>query len=149
MPGRHSGSPQPGSDGPGQTGRSPVPGTSRSRKRLLWTVGGVSLLLAAVLRSPEIPVESPPEPGPPAGEPPRPGLLAAALLLCATLALGAVVARQVSQTRENDRVARALTGGEPRRAPDLVTRYGCGGCHTIPGLPAADGKVAAPLVDMR
>jgi cytochrome c2 len=42
-------------------------------------------------------------------------------------------------------VARALTGGDPERASILVTRYGCGGCHTIPGLPAAEGKVGPPL----
>ncbi|MDB5369032.1 MAG: putative cytochrome c class protein [Roseomonas sp.] len=49
------------------------------------------------------------------------------------------------QVREAKNIARALTGGEPDRAPALITRYGCGGCHTIPGIPGADGRVAAPL----
>ncbi|KAA2211273.1 c-type cytochrome [Pseudoroseomonas oryzae] len=53
------------------------------------------------------------------------------------------------QGRERHEVAVALTGGDPRRAPELMTRYGCGGCHTIPGVPGADGKVAGPLTDMR
>jgi len=46
-------------------------------------------------------------------------------------------------------VARALTGGDPARASALVTRYGCGGCHTIPGVPAADGKAGPPLGGIR
>jgi cytochrome c len=31
----------------------------------------------------------------------------------------------------------------------LATRFGCAGCHTIPGLPGARGQVAAPLEDLR
>jgi cytochrome c2 len=50
---------------------------------------------------------------------------------------------------QSEAVARALTGGDPARASVLVTRFGCGGCHTIPGLPAADGKVGSPLADLR
>jgi cytochrome c2 len=50
---------------------------------------------------------------------------------------------------ESDTVARALTGGNPAHASLLVTRYGCGGCHTIPGLPATDGKVGPPLGGLR
>jgi cytochrome c2 len=50
---------------------------------------------------------------------------------------------------QSDAVARALTGGDPARASVLLTRYGCAGCHTIQGLPAADGKVGPPLGDLR
>lgn len=53
------------------------------------------------------------------------------------------------EAQEREEVARALTGGDPEGAPELITRYGCGGCHTIPGVPGADGKVAGPLTDMR
>jgi cytochrome c len=42
-------------------------------------------------------------------------------------------------------LAAALTGGDPSRAPWLMTRYGCAGCHTIVGVPGADGKVGPPL----
>ncbi|TAU57466.1 c-type cytochrome [Rhizobium ruizarguesonis] len=42
-------------------------------------------------------------------------------------------------------VAVALTGGDPTRAPALFRRYGCSGCHTIPGIPGADGQTGAPL----
>ena len=50
---------------------------------------------------------------------------------------------------QSDAVARALTGGNPAQASAAVTRYGCGGCHTIPGLPAAEGKVGPPLGGIR
>src|SRR3954462_15839688 len=45
--------------------------------------------------------------------------------------------------------ARAMAGGNPARAPDLIRRYGCAGCHTIPGIPGGDGKVGGPLEDIR
>jgi cytochrome c2 len=51
--------------------------------------------------------------------------------------------------READAVARALAGGNPANASMLVTRYGCGGCHTIPGLPGAEGQVGPPLEGLR
>ena len=46
-------------------------------------------------------------------------------------------------------LARALTGGDPDRAPGVLRRYGCSGCHTIPGIPGADGQVGASLADIR
>jgi cytochrome c1 len=76
--------------------------------------------------------------------------LGTALVVAAVLGsaawLGWVGFRNAAQTRA---VAVSLTRGDPDRAADHVTRYGCGGCHTIPGLPGADGKVAAPLTGMR
>ena len=57
--------------------------------------------------------------------------------------------RQVQARERSFAVARALTRGDPVRAPALITRYGCGGCHTIPGAPGADGRVAGPLNEMR
>ena len=30
-----------------------------------------------------------------------------------------------------------------------MRRYGCGGCHTIPGVPGADGKVGPSLAKLR
>jgi cytochrome c1 len=46
-------------------------------------------------------------------------------------------------------VAVAMAGGDPDRAPDIIRRYGCGGCHTIPGIPGGDGKVGGPLADIK
>jgi len=54
-----------------------------------------------------------------------------------------------SSRQENERVARAMTGGDPSHAPALMRRYGCGGCHTIPDLSGADGQVGPPLTDLR
>jgi mono/diheme cytochrome c family protein len=50
---------------------------------------------------------------------------------------------------QSEAVARALTAGEPSRAPDIIRRYGCSGCHTIPGIPGADGLVGASLSDIK
>ena len=46
-------------------------------------------------------------------------------------------------------VAIAMTGGDPERAPGLIRRYGCAGCHTIPGIAGGDGQVGGPLVDIK
>lgn len=35
--------------------------------------------------------------------------------------------------------------GRPDRGAELITRYGCGSCHTIPGINRADGLVGPPL----
>lgn len=76
----------------------------------------------------------------------------------ALLAAGAVIAlvtvlwlatRQWNEVSERDAAARAMTGGNPAHAVTLMTRYGCAGCHTIPGIPGADGQVGGPLAEMR
>lgn len=65
------------------------------------------------------------------------------------IASGAAAAVAYSWRSQHDRVARAVTGGNPERAPPLLRRYGCSGCHTIPGIPGADGQVGASLADIR
>jgi cytochrome c2 len=45
-------------------------------------------------------------------------------------------------------LAKAITGGDPARAPEIFRRYGCSGCHTIPGIPGADGQAGAPLTGL-
>ncbi|MFI0793650.1 c-type cytochrome [Micromonospora rubida] len=35
--------------------------------------------------------------------------------------------------------------GLPDRGAELISRYGCGSCHTIPGVNRADGLVGPPL----
>jgi cytochrome c1 len=39
----------------------------------------------------------------------------------------------------------ARLGGDPARAPQLIQRYGCGGCHRIPGVVGAAGKSGPSL----
>lgn len=46
---------------------------------------------------------------------------------------------------QDDDTARRLTGGEPSRGRAAIARYGCGTCHTIPGVRAANGLVGPPL----
>lgn len=69
----------------------------------------------------------------------------AALLLGA----GGFGAWTVLQAQQDDALAIALTGGVPARGPALMIRFGCGGCHTIPGVPGADGQVGPPLSGLR
>lgn len=38
------------------------------------------------------------------------------------------------------------TGGDVQRGKAVITRYGCGSCHTIPGIENAAGMVGPPLI---
>jgi cytochrome c2 len=38
-----------------------------------------------------------------------------------------------------------LTGGDPDRGVNAIGRYGCGSCHTIPGIRGANALVGPPL----
>ncbi len=42
----------------------------------------------------------------------------------------------------------AIAGGDAHRGRDAVRRYGCGTCHTIPGVTGARGTVGPPLTQM-
>ena len=84
--------------------------------------------------------------GAPHGRPSHPWrwILGGALALL--LVAGGMGAHEVSQRRaERWHDARELTGGEPREGPALIRAFGCGGCHTIPGVPGANGMVGPPL----
>jgi cytochrome c len=37
------------------------------------------------------------------------------------------------------------TGGDPRAGRQLIQHFGCGSCHTIPGVPGANATVAPSL----
>jgi predicted ribosomally synthesized peptide with SipW-like signal peptide len=68
---------------------------------------------------------------------------ASAALACAIIA--AATAAAWSSRQQTERVARTITGGDPARAPEIMRRYGCGGCHTIAGVAGADGQVGPSL----
>jgi cytochrome c2 len=36
-------------------------------------------------------------------------------------------------------------GGHPRQGASLIRKFGCGTCHTIPGIADANGEVGPPL----
>jgi cytochrome c len=40
-----------------------------------------------------------------------------------------------------------VPGGNPSQGVAAIERFGCGSCHTIPGVRGADGKVGPPLTD--
>lgn len=42
----------------------------------------------------------------------------------------------------------ALTGGNPERGRTMFVLKGCGGCHTIDGVPGARGLVGPPLTNI-
>ena len=72
-------------------------------------------------------------------------------LLCAVLGLSALLAgcAPSSVTVQNAAIITGQTvpGGNPERGSQAIQRYGCGACHSIPGVPGADGKVGPPLTD--
>lgn len=69
-----------------------------------------------------------------------PGRARAALGL---LLAGSIACNQnVTKVREE---ARLLTGGDPDSGVSAIGRYGCGACHTIPGVRGATGTVGPPL----
>jgi cytochrome c len=63
----------------------------------------------------------------------------------ALAALGLLASACGGMNEADAREAAALTGGDPSRGPDLMRKYGCQTCHTIPGVVGADGLVGPPL----
>jgi cytochrome c len=41
--------------------------------------------------------------------------------------------------------AAAMTGGDPVHGQEVIRTYGCGSCHTIPGVDGAQAKVGPSL----
>ena len=68
------------------------------------------------------------------------------VILAVVVSLGATMLAACNYGRE-DKVAtaRTLTGGDPDRGRTAIGRYGCGGCHTIPGIEGANATVGPPL----
>lgn len=76
-----------------------------------------------------------------------PKLVGFALLFGVPLVAGIAVTTAKARLKQ-DAVAEALTGGDLALAPPIFRRYGCGGCHAIPGIPGADGKVGGQLAGL-
>jgi cytochrome c2 len=55
------------------------------------------------------------------------------------------MAEHRSDQVELKRRAEAITGGRVDRGERAFTRYGCGSCHQVAGVPQADGRVGPPL----
>ncbi|MDX6396867.1 MAG: cytochrome c [Gaiellaceae bacterium] len=71
--------------------------------------------------------------------------LAGILVGLSLLAFLVVGARNLTAT-DSDRSVR-VAGGDAERGRGVIVDAGCGTCHTIPGIPSADGKVGPPLTD--
>jgi cytochrome c2 len=70
--------------------------------------------------------------------------------LLAVASIGAAAAVAVFADRAHERAdlygrATAMTGGDIKRGQAAFSRYGCGGCHALKGVPQASGKVGPPL----
>lgn len=63
-------------------------------------------------------------------------------LVCGLLAIAMALS---ACDRDALRQAAELTGGDPGRGQVALRQRGCASCHTIPGVPGADGLVGPPL----
>ncbi len=59
--------------------------------------------------------------------------------------LGALALTAAFACAGPEREAARLTGGNPEQGRERIRRYGCGTCHTIPGIATAHGLVGPPL----
>lgn len=67
------------------------------------------------------------------------------LIVLGTLLLGAVLLAACRGESATPAVL-PVTGGDPEAGRRLIDEaYGCGTCHTIPGIPGADANVGPPL----
>ena len=60
-------------------------------------------------------------------------------------ALGLMVALAAGCRANPKKEAARLTGGDPDRGVERIGYYGCGACHTIPGIQGADATVGPTL----
>ena len=63
---------------------------------------------------------------------------AAAVVLCVVAIAGCEAGRSESAYS-------VAIGGDSRRGAEVIAQFGCGACHTIPGIRAANGLVGPPL----
>jgi len=75
----------------------------------------------------------------------RASLILAATALILAVVAGLVIAERIEQAAQVEARAVAITGGDPQAGKARIRAYGCGGCHDIPGVPQAHGKVGPPL----
>lgn len=68
-----------------------------------------------------------------------------AIALLVSMATGFLTTQYLSSRSIRYQSAISMTGGDPERSPMIFRRYGCTGCHTIPGVPGADGLVGPAL----
>ena len=55
---------------------------------------------------------------------------------------------QISCSSSSVNKAVRLTGGDTGKGASAIYRFGCGSCHTIPGIPGAHGLVGPSLAQI-
>ena len=116
-------------------------GRGRGLAALLATAAIAMLAAAGLRRAGPTPAADPPARPSSASRTTWAVPVAVLVLLLGTVA----VLYGIREQRAADRWAMGLTGGDPHRAPALMIRNGCAGCHTIPGVPGARGTVGPKL----
>jgi cytochrome c2 len=87
---------------------------------------------------------------PPAPRPFRPwrrkafGLVVLCILILGGIS-GVILWQHEVRLRHQSERAAALVAGDPSRAPLLMLRHGCAGCHAVPGLAGPQGMVGPAL----
>src|SRR5436853_898419 len=71
-----------------------------------------------------------------------------AIKLCLACVLLFIFLALTSCNQNAEREAAAMTGGNPARGREVISRYGCSTCHTIPGVNGAEGLVGPPLTQI-
>jgi putative membrane protein len=102
---------------------------------IMWVPAGLAYLVAALALLATWLAE-------PEHAPPRLPLRAMPLVLLAVLAL---VGCGRSGALSDEEAARLTDGGDAARGRIAIRQYGCGACHTVPGVPGANGLVGPPL----
>ncbi|MFL6275865.1 MAG: c-type cytochrome [Blastocatellia bacterium] len=66
---------------------------------------------------------------------------------CVTMLWVVLMALLLAACEESETIKRAaeLTGGDPERGRAKIQYYGCGACHTIPGVDGAQALVGPEL----
>lgn len=75
----------------------------------------------------------------------RASLAGYGLPLAGLIVAGAIIGEQYKEEQDRRTRAEALTGGSVERGRELFSAYGCGGCHSVTGVPQARGLVGPPL----
>jgi cytochrome c2 len=73
------------------------------------------------------------------------GPLVAIFVVGLAAVLGSVYAQRHADAKQR---AAVLAGGDPDHGPDLMIRYGCAGCHEIPGVRGPGGRVGPSLAQV-
>jgi len=71
-----------------------------------------------------------------------------ASLLPAIVLLAAAMSSACDSGQAAAREAESLTGGSVERGRAAIGKYGCGSCHTIPGIAGAEATVGPPLTSI-